>query len=122
MEALDLFGFGQDEIEEARLRHHRQEREARSQAAEVGHRGHGMRGDEADLGGARMILLQQTVGEPELVHQFQRRGVNHVPAKLAIEIRARFRHENRAAFQGEEIAEHQAGGSCADDAAGHMGG
>ena len=55
-------------------------------------------------------------GEPDLVEHLERRGMNRVAAKVAIEIPVRLEQRHAHARAREQQRQHDAGGSGADDA------
>ncbi len=62
--------------------------------------------------------LQKLVEQPELVHQFERRGMNGVAAKVAEEIRVLFQNDNVDAGARQQKSQHDAGRPAAGNAAG----
>ena len=63
-----------------------------------------------------MRQLQEVVDQAEFVHHLQGRGVHGVAAKIAKEVGVLFEHDGIDAGAPEQVAEHHAGGSAADDA------
>ena len=77
----------------------------------------------ADLAakGARFLMrtLQKLLQQPELVHDFERRGVDRVAPEVAQKIGVLFEHQNRNPRSSEQKPQHHAGGAAAGDAAPH---
>src|SRR3712207_1902521 len=89
MEVRISFRFPGDELQKARLRHHRDVREPRLQMREIQGRERtrdGLDGRAADLGVAQ---LQQPLCETQLVHDLHDRRVDGVATELAVEVRVR---------------------------------
>jgi hypothetical protein len=104
------------EIEEVPLRHQRDEFAVRRQMAEIRQHDGGVADLAAEVIDARMRQLEKVVEQAELVHQFQGRGMDGVAAEIAQEIGVLFQHRDAHAGARQQIAEHHAGGSAADDA------
>ena len=64
-----------------------------------------------------MRQFQESVAEPEFVHHLQGRGMHGVAAKIAEEVRVLFQHHDIDPGPTQQIAQHHAGGTAADDAA-----
>jgi hypothetical protein len=60
---------------------------------------------------------EQPLGESQLVHDFQRRGMHGVAAEIAQKIGVLLAHDNVNAGTGEEITEHHTGRAAARDCA-----
>ncbi len=77
--------------------------------------------DIADLPAERpdflVGLLEELLEEAELVHDFQRRGMNGVPAEIAQEIGVLFEDQDGDPGAGEQQPQHHAGRTSAGDAA-----
>ncbi|MGY3359168.1 hypothetical protein ACVWZK_005831 [Bradyrhizobium sp. GM0.4] len=69
---------------------------------------------------ALMRQLQESVDQAELVHHLERRRMHGVAAEVAEEIRMLLQHHDIDAGAPEEIAEHHARRSAADDATPHL--
>jgi hypothetical protein len=117
-EGRQLLRLVGEEVEELPLRHHRDERIARRQAAEVAELDVAVAEPAADHLEALVRALQERVEQAELVHDAQRRGVHGVAAKVAQEVAVLLEHDGAHAGACEQVAEHHAGGAAADDAAG----
>ena len=107
-----------EEIEEIPLRHQRDEFAVRRQMGKVGERDGGFADLAAEPLDARMRQLEELVEQAELVHQFQRRGMDGVAAEIAQEIGVLFQHRDGDAGARQQEAEHHPGRSAAGDAAG----
>ena len=106
------------EVEEIPLRHQRDEFAVRRQMRKVGERD-GVGADlTAETLDARMRQLQEFIEQAELVHQFERRGMDGVAAEIAQEVGVLFQHGDGDAGARQQKAEHHAGRSAAGDAAG----
>ena len=110
-----------DEIEELPLRHHRDERIARRQAAEVAELDVLVAEPAADHLELLVRALQELVEQAELVHDAQRRRVDGVAAEIAQEVGMLLEHHRAHAGARHQVAEHHAGGSAAGDATGDRG-
>ena len=64
-----------------------------------------------------MRKFQKSVDQAEFVHHLQRRGMHGVAAKIPEEIGVLFQHHVIDAGAAEQIAQHHAGRTAADDAA-----
>ena len=106
------------EIEEIPLRHQRDEFAVRRQMGKVGERDGGFADLTAETLDARMRQLQKFIEQAELVHQFQRRGMNGVAAEIAQEVGVLFQHGDGDTGARQQEAEHHPGRSAAGDAAG----
>src|SRR5918993_1456164 len=83
------FRFSGDELEEARLRHHRDVRILRLQMREIQGREGTSNGLDRRAANLRMAQLQQPLGETQLVHDLHNRGVDGVATELAVEVQVR---------------------------------
>jgi hypothetical protein len=111
-------GFGGEEVEEVPLRHEGDELGVRGKVREVGH-GEGVTADvTGEAGKLRVRELEKFVEEPELVEDFHGGGVNGVAAEVTEEVGVFFEDGDGNALPGEQVAEHDACGASADDAAG----
>ena len=61
--------------------------------------------------------LEELLEQPELVHQFERRGMDGVAAKVAQEIRVLLEHDDIDAGARQQEAEHHPGRPAAGNAA-----
>ena len=107
--------FGGDEIEKLRLGHHGNERELGLEAAQISdlnrpHRGGGRHGPHLSV-----RQLQETVSQPNFVHDFHDRGVEGVAAKVAVEVLVHFEQGNGDALTRQQQREHCSGGPAADN-------
>ena len=68
--------------------------------------------DAADLADLLMRQLEEFVEQAELVHHFERRGMDGVAAKVAQEIGMLLQHQDIDAGAGEQKAQHHARGSA----------
>ena len=64
-----------------------------------------------------MRKFQESVDQAEFVHHLQRRGMHGVAAKIAEEIGMFLQHDRIDAGAAQQIAQHHAGRTAADDAA-----
>ena len=64
-----------------------------------------------------MRQFQESVDQPEFVHHLQGRGMHGVAAEIAEEIGMLLQHHDVDPGAAQEISEHHAGGTAADDAA-----
>ena len=64
-----------------------------------------------------MRPLEKIFEQTEFIHDLQRRGMHGVAAKVAEEIRMLLQHHDIDAGAAEEITEHHASRTSADDAA-----
>ena len=84
---------------------------------EIGHLdplGADLRGQPFDL---LMRLFEEFVEQAEFMHQFERRRMHRIAAKVAQEVGMLFQHHDVDAGASQEKAEHHPGRSAADDAA-----
>ena len=105
------------EVEEVPLRHQRDEFAVRRQMAEIDHPkvlGADLAGQCFDL---LMRQLQEFVEEAELDHQFERRRMNRVAAKVAEEIGVLLEHRHVDAGAGQQESQHHSRRAAAGDAA-----
>ena len=112
-----LLRLGGEEVEELPLRHQRDERVARRQAAEIAELDVPIAEPAADHVEALVRALQEGVEQAELVHDAQRRRMDRVAAEVAQEVAVLLEHHGANAGAGEQVAEHHAGRAAADDAA-----
>jgi hypothetical protein len=66
----------------------------------------------------RKLLMRQAqklVQQPQLMHEFQSRGVDRVAAEIAKEVGVLLEHDDVDAGTGQEEAEHHAGRTAASD-------
>ena len=75
----------------------------------------------ADLAGQRLDLLvrqlEEIVEQAELVHQFERRRMHGVAAKIAKKIGILFQHDDIDAGARQQKTKHHSGGTAAGDTA-----
>src|SRR6516225_2426560 len=64
-----------------------------------------------------MWPLEKVFEQAKLVHDFERRRVNGVAAKVTEEVRVLLQHDNLDASTGEKEPEHHSGGASSYDAA-----
>jgi hypothetical protein len=117
VEGFEAFTLLGKEIEEVPLRHQGHEFAVRRQMTEIRHLkvfGADLRTERLDL---LMRQLQEFVDEAELEHQFERRGMNRVAAKIAKEIGVLLQDHDADAGARQQESEHHPGGSAAGDAA-----
>ena len=74
-------------------------------------------GHSADLG---VRELEEAVQKAEFVEELKGGGMDGVAAKVAEEVGVFFKDGDGDAGAGEEVAEHDAGGTSADDADGGL--
>ncbi|GAA0008550.1 hypothetical protein BRDID11002_85600 [Bradyrhizobium diazoefficiens] len=98
------------------MRHEGDERVLRVQPAQIGDAHRRTAEQAVHLLQALVRQLQETVDQAELIHHLERRWMHGVAAKVAKEIRMLLQHHDVDARAPQEIAEHHAGGSAADDA------
>ena len=91
---------------------------ARGNAAQID----GLEGEVAELcadGGEALVgQFQEAFEQAEFVHQFERGGMDGVATEVAEEVAMFFEDGDGDAGTGQQVAEHHAGGSAADHAAG----
>src|SRR5271170_6965178 len=92
MEMRVDFRFFGDEIQEVPLRHERDEFAVRGQMRKVGYRHRKVVDDGSDLRQFLMWTAQEFVENSQLVHQFERGGMDGVASKIAQKIRVLFEH------------------------------
>jgi hypothetical protein len=107
-----------EEIEEVPLREEGDEAAARGKMGEVGEDDHLVADDAADLAHLLVRQLEKRVEESELVHHFERGGMDGVAAEVAQEIGVLLQHQDVDAGAGEQEAEHHAGRAAPGDGAG----
>src|SRR5580692_6763338 len=112
--ALSLFC---NEIQEVPLGHERNELAMRWQMRKIGNTHLEIFDQGSNCRQLLMWALQEAVEDAKLVHQFERRGMNRVAAKIAKKVRMLFEHLDLYSGAGEKKAEHHAGRSSAHDAA-----
>ncbi len=61
--------------------------------------------------------FQKSIDQAEFVHHLQRRGMHGVAAKIPEEVGVLFQHHDVDPGAAQQIAQHHAGGTAADDAA-----
>jgi hypothetical protein len=61
--------------------------------------------------------LQKFVDQAEFVHHLQRRGMHRIAAKIPEEVGVLLQHRDIDAGASQQISQHHAGGTAADDAA-----
>src|SRR6516164_3661866 len=75
----------------------------------------------ADLAAELLQILvwqfKKVFKQAKFVHDFERRGVNGVAAKVTEEVRVLLQHDNLDASTGEKEPEHHSGGASSYDAA-----
>ena len=71
----------------------------------------------AELAHLLMRAPQKIIEDAELVHDFERRGVNRVAAEVAQEVGVLFEDQDVDAGPGQQKSKHHPGGPAADDAA-----
>ncbi len=105
-------------VEELPLRHKGDKFAARRQAGEI--RQLDVAPGDFGVQGLRTLVRQrqQFVEQAQLVHDFQRRRVNGVTAKIAQEVGVLLQHRHIDPRPRQQIAEHQPGGAASHDAAG----
>src|SRR6185437_2001005 len=64
-----------------------------------------------------MRAPQEVVKKSKFIHQFERRGMNSIPAKIAKKIRVLFEHEHFDARTSEKKTQHHTSRSSTHDAA-----
>ena len=64
-----------------------------------------------------MRKFQETIDQAEFIHHLQRRGMHGVAAEIPEEIGMFFQHQGLDAGATQQISEHHAGRTAADDAA-----
>ena len=117
VEGLVTLALLGEEIEKIPLRHQRNKFAVRRQMRQVDDREFFV----ADLHAQAFQLLvrhfEEFVEQAELVHQFERRGMDGIAAKIAKEVGVLFQHDDIDAGAREQKAEHHPGRSAAGDAA-----
>ena len=99
------------------MRHERDELAVGRQMLEVGKDDKVVSDKPSQLVYFLMRSLEEIVEQPELVHHFERRGMDGVAAEVAQEVGMLLEHEDIHTRTCEEKAEHHAGWSTAGDGA-----
>ena len=120
-EGGEVCGFGGEEVEEVPLRHERDEFGVGGQVGEVGEGGGAVADGDGGAVNPGVADGEEFVEEAKLVHELERGGMDGVAAEVAEEVGVLFKDGDVDGTAGEEIAEHDAGGASADDAAGGWG-
>ncbi len=121
IEFREGFAFFGEEIEEVPLGHDADEFAVGGEMGEVGDLGGEVVDIHAEVADFLVRALEEVVEEVEFVHEFEGGGVNSVAAEVAVEVGVFFEDGDVSAGAGEEVGEHHAGGTAADDAAGGVG-
>ena len=105
------------EIQKIPLRHHGDEFALRRDVAEIRQ----LKALVADLTDQRLDLLmrqlEKRINQPEFTHQFERRGMNRVAAKIAEKIGVFLQHHDIDAGARQQKSQHHSGGAAAGNAA-----
>src|SRR5215216_555175 len=94
--------FSGDELEEARLRHHRDVRILRLQMREIQGREGTRHGLDCGAANLRMAQLQQPLGEAQLIHDLHDRRVDGVATELAVEVQVRLEQRDVDAISRQQ--------------------
>ena len=118
LETRIAFALVGQEIEEVPLREEGDEAAARRKMGKVGEDDHLVADDAADLAHFLVRQLEKRVEQSELVHHFERGGMDGVAAEVAQEVSVLLQHQDVDAGAGEQEAEHHAGRAAAGNGAG----
>ena len=113
-------GFFGEEVEEVPLRHEGDEFCDGGKVGEVGHVEALAADDGGEAGDLGVGELEKAVEEAEFVEELEGGGMDGVAAEVAEEVGVLFEDGDGDAGAGEQVAEHHACRTSADDAAGGL--